>query len=287
MGLRLRSGVYRLLACLLVMAFAAPHAFAADDSYPQRPIRIIVPFPGGAGPDQVARLLGKHLQEAFNQTVIIENRAGALGSIGATEVAHATPDGYTLLMGTNTTHASNLATLKSPGHDPVKDFVPIIRTTTTAMVLLGKPSFPAKDLPEFLDYTRSHRNMSGGYGSGASQIAVAQLQSRGDVSLVAASYRGVPLAMNDVMAGVIDLTFGDFSVAIPQMKGGTLRGIGVTSPKRNELLPDLPALAEAMPGFEASIWYGLLAPANTPEPIIRKLHDESEKFLNLPETKTH
>jgi tripartite-type tricarboxylate transporter receptor subunit TctC len=282
MGLR-----SRVLACLFLVAFAVPHAFAADDDYPRRPIRIIVPFPGGAGPDQVARLLGKHLQEAFNETVIIENRAGALGSIGAAEVAHATPDGYTLLMGTNTTHASNVATLKSPGYDPVKDFAPIIRTTTTAMVLLVKPSFPAKDLPEFLEYTRSHKNMTGGYGSGASQISVAQLQSRGGVSLVAASYRGVPLAMNDVMAGVIDLTFGDFSVAIPQMKGGTLRGIGVTSPKRNELLPDLPALAEAMPGFESTIWYGLFAPAKTPDTIVNKIYVESEKFLNMPETRKH
>jgi tripartite-type tricarboxylate transporter receptor subunit TctC len=282
MGLR-----SRFLACLFLLAFAAPHAFAADDDYPRRPIKIIVPFPGGAGPDHVARLLGKHLQEAFGQTVIIENHAGALGSIGAAEVAHAAPDGYTLLMGTNTTQASNAATLKSPGYDPDKDFAPIIRTTTTAMVLLVKPNFPAKDLPQFLEYTRTHRNMTGGYGSGASQISVAQLQSRGGVSLVAASYRGVPLAMNDVMAGVIDLTFGDFSVAIPQMNGGTLRGIGVTSPKRNELLPDLPALAEAMPGFESTIWYGLLAPAKTPDTIVNKIYAESERFLNMPETKKH
>jgi len=169
----------------------------------------------------------------------------------------------------------------------VKDFSPIIRTTTTAMVLLVKPGFPAKNLPEFLEYTRTHRNMTGGYGSGASQISVAQLQSRGGVSLVAASYRGVPLAMNDVMAGVIDLTFGDFSVAIPQMKGGTLRGIGVTSPKRNELLPDLPALAEAMPGFESTIWYGLFAPAKTPDAVVNKIYAESETFLNLPETRKH
>ena len=258
---------------------------AADDIYPARQIKIIVPFPGGAGPDQVARLVGKHLQDAFGQPVVIENRAGALGSIGAAEVAHAPPDGYTLLMGTNTTQASNVATLKNPGYDPTKDFAPIIRTTTTAMVLLVKPDFPAKDLTQFLDYTRAHKNLTGGYGSGASQISVAQLQSRGGISLVAASYRGVPLAMTDVMAGVIDLTFGDFSVAIPQMQGGTLRGIGVTSPKRNELLPDLPALAEAMPGFESTIWYGLLAPAGTPEAIVRKVHDEAEKFLNMPATK--
>jgi tripartite-type tricarboxylate transporter receptor subunit TctC len=105
------------------------------------------------------------------------------------------------------------------------------------------------------------------------------------MSVISASYRGVPQAVTDVIAGVIDLAFADFSVAIPQMQGGTLRGIGVTSPKRNELLPDLPALAEAMPGFEATIWYGLLAPAGTPEPIVSKLHAESEKFLMMPATR--
>jgi tripartite-type tricarboxylate transporter receptor subunit TctC len=282
MTMRLRSMV---LACIWAAAFAAPQPGRADDDYPKRQIKIIVPFPGGAGPDNVARLLGRHLQDAFGQPVVIENRTGALGSIGAQEVAHAAPDGYTLLMGTNTTNASNMATLKNPGYDAARDFAPIIRTTTTAMVLLVKPDFPAKDLPQFLDYTRSHEQLTGGYGSGASQISVAQLQSRGGVSLVAASYRGVPQAMTDVIAGVIDLTFGDFSVAIPQMQGGMLRGIGVTSPARNELLPDLPALAEAMPGFESTIWYGLLAPANTPEPIVRKLHDESEKFLTRPDTR--
>jgi len=216
--------------------------------------------------------------------VVIENRAGALGSIGAAEVAHSAPDGYTLLMGTNTTQASNVATLKNLPYDPAKDFSPIIRTTTTAMVLLVKPDFPAKDLPDFLQYAHGH-NLTAGYGSGASQISVAQLQSRGRLSLVAASYRGVPQAMTDVIAGVIDLTFGDFSVSIPQMQGGTLRGIGVTSPTRNELLPDLPALSEAMPGFGATIWYGLLAPANTPAAIVNKLYAESEKFLSLPATK--
>ena len=271
-----------LFAC--VIGLTAPQAFAGDEDYPKRQIKIIVPFPGGAGPDQVARLLGKHLQDAFGQPVVIENRAGALGSIGAAEVAHSAPDGYTLLMGTNTTQASNVATLKNLAYDPARDFSPIIRTTTTAMVLLVKPDFPAKDLAGFLQYARN-RNLTAGYGSGASQISVAQLQSRGGLSLVAASYRGVPQAMTDVIAGVIDLTFGDFSVSIPQMQGGTLRGIGVTSPTRNELLPDLPALSEAMPGFGATIWYGLLAPANTPEPIVNKLYQESEKFLSLPATR--
>jgi tripartite-type tricarboxylate transporter receptor subunit TctC len=215
----LRTAVIGMLVSVLGIGFG----LAGD--YPERPIRIVVPFPAGAGPDQVARLVGQHLQDALGQTVLVENRAGALGSLGAQQVAHSSPDGYTLLMGTNTTHASNVATLKDLPYDPVKDFSPIIRTTTTAMVLMVKPDFPARDLPQFLDYARAHPNLTAGYGSGASQLSIAQLQSRGGVSLVAASYRGVPQAMTDVMAGVLDLTFGDFSVAIPQMQGGTLRGL--------------------------------------------------------------
>ena len=152
-------------------------------------------------------------------------------------------------MGTNTTQASNVAMLKNLPYDPAKDFAPIIRTVTTAMVLLVKPDFPAKDLPQFMEYAKTHPNMTAGYGSGASQISNAQLQSRGGMSIISASYRGVPLAVTDVIAGVIDLAFADFSVAIPQMQGGTLRGIGVTSPKRNELTPDLPAARRGHAGL--------------------------------------
>jgi tripartite-type tricarboxylate transporter receptor subunit TctC len=272
-------------ALLAILLIGAGGPASAADGYPQRQVKIIVPFPAGAGPDNVARLVGQHLQEAWGQTVLIENRAGALGSIGAQEVARSAPDGYTLIMGTNTTHASNVSMLANLTYDPVKDFAPIIRTTTTAMVLLVNPDFAAKDLPQFLDYAKKHPNLTAGYGSGASQISIAQLQSRGGLSLVAVSYRGVPLAMNDVIAGVVDLTFGDFSVAIPQMQGGTLRGIGVTSATRNELTPSLPALAEAMPGFNATIWYGMFAPAGTPADVVNKIHADIEKFLLLPATK--
>jgi tripartite-type tricarboxylate transporter receptor subunit TctC len=280
--MKLRLGLF---AGLLLFGLAVPHANAAEDDYPKRQIKIIVPFPAGAGPDQVARMLGQHLQDALAQNVVIENRTGALGSIGAAEVARSAGDGYTLLMGTNTTQAANVAMLKNLPYDPARDFAPVIRTTTTAMVLVVKPDFPAQNLAQFMDYARGHPNMTAGYGSGASQISIGQLQSRGGLTVIAASYRGVPQAVTDVLAGVIDLAFADFSLAIPQMQGGTLRGIGVTSPKRNELTPGLPALAEAMPGFEATIWYGLLAPAGTPEPVVNKLYKESEKFLSMPATR--
>src|ERR1700704_4088858 len=194
--MKLRSG---LLAGLVLLGFAVPQAVAAADDYPKRQIKIIVPFPAGAGPDQVARLLGQHLQDAFGQTVVIENRAGALGSLGAQEVARSAPDGYTLVMGTNTTHAGNVAMLKNLSYDPVKDFAPIIRTITTAMVLLVKPDFPAKNLAQFMEYARAHPNMTAGYGSGASQISIGQLRSRGGMSVTAASYRGVPQALPDLI----------------------------------------------------------------------------------------
>src|SRR4030081_2534767 len=280
--MKLRSG---LLAGFVLLGLAAPQAVVAADDYPKRQIKIIVPFPAGAGPDQVARMLGQHLQDALGQTVVIENRSGALGSSGAQEVPRSQPDGYTLLMGTNTTQASNVAMLKNLPYDPAKDFAPIIRTITTAMVLLVKPDFPARDLRQFMEYAKTHPNMTAGYGSGASQISNAQLQSRGGMSIISASYRGVPLAVTDVIAGVIDLAFADFSVAIPQMQGGTLRGIGVTSPKRNELTPDLPALAEAMPGFEATIWYGLLAPAGGRKPVVRTIYAAPLNCLAPPATR--
>ena len=274
-----------LFAGFVLSGLATPQPVAAADEYPTRQIKIIVPFPAGAGPDQVARLLGQQLQDAFGQTVVIENRAGALGSLGAQEVARSAPDGYTLLMGTNTTHAGNVAMLKNLTYDPVKDFAPIIRTITTAMVLLVKPDFPARNLTQFMEYAKTHPNMTAGYGSGASQISIAQLQARGGMSVIAASYRGVPQAVTDVIGGVIDLAFADFSLAIPQMQGGTLRGLGVTSAMRNELTTGLPALAEAMPGFNATIWYGLFAPAGTPADVVNKIHAECEKFLTMPSTR--
>jgi len=271
---------------LAAFGFALASGAAAAQDYPVRPIRIIVPFPAGAGPDQVARMIAQHLRGALGQTVIVENRAGALGSIGAAEVARSAPDGYTLLMATNTTHAANVAMIRDLPYDPAKDFTPIMRLVTTAMVLIVKPDFPAKDISEFLTYARAHNGaLTAGYGSGAAQISIAQLKSRGDIRTVTASYRGVPEALSDVMAGTIDLSFADLSLAVPQIRGGTLRGLGVTARQRSDLLSDLPALAESMPGFEAVIWYGLVAPANTPPAIVERLYKATDAFMDMPATR--
>ena len=253
---------------------------------PSGQIKIIVPFPGGAGPDHVARLLGKHLQEAFGQPVMIENRAGALGSIGAQEVAHAAPDGYTLLMGTNTTHASNVATLKNPGYDPVKDFAPIIRTTTTAMVLLVKPNFPAKDLPQFLDYTRSHKQHDrrlwlrrlADFG-GATAVARRRIAGRGLLSRRAAGH--------DRRDGRRDRPhLRRFLRRDPADAGRhAARHRRHVADSATSCCRTFPRSPKRCPASKSTIWYGLLAPANTPEPIVNKLYDESEKFLTLPDTR--
>ena len=271
------------LACALGLALVVTTAPAQAQSqpWPQKTVRFIIPLPPGSGTDLSGRLIAEHLTQRWGQPVVIENRQGADG-IPAVTAFLADRDNHTLLFSFAGLITINPLLHESLPYDPARDFAPIIRTITTAMVLLVKPDFPAKDLEQFMEYAKTHPNMTAGYGSGASQISNAQLQSRGGMTITSASYRGVPLAVTDVISGVIDLAFADFSVAIPQMQGGTLRGIGVTSPKRNELTPDLPALAEAMPGFEATIWYGLLAPANTPEPVVNRLYTTIQKIMSTP-----
>jgi tripartite-type tricarboxylate transporter receptor subunit TctC len=278
----------RLPSCILAAALLVVSAGAADaQDYPIRPIRIVVPFPAGAGPDQVARMIAQHLRDTLGQPVVIENRTGALGSIGAQEVARSAPDGYTLLMATNTTHAANVAMIRRLSYDPVTDFTPVGRVITTAMVLLVKPDFPARTVQEFIAYGRSRNGeLTAGYGSGAAQMSIAQLRSFGEVRTVAVSYRGVPQAAGDVISGNLSLSFADYAIALAQIQGGLLRGIGVTAATRTELMPDLPPLAEAMPGFDVTIWYGLVAPAGTPGSVVSRLAGATQTWLAMPETRS-
>ena len=275
--------VRRLLPLVLAAGMLARPAAAQE--YPTRPIRLVVPFPAGAGPDQVARMVAQHLRDGFGQPVVVENRTGALGSIGAQEVARSAPDGHTLLMATNTTHAANVAMIRRLPYDPVADFAPVGRAITTAMVLLVKPEFPARTVQEFVAYARG-RDLTAGYGSGAAQMSIAQLRAFGGIATVPVSYRGVPQAAADVMAGVLSLSFADYAIALAQIQGGTLRGLGVTATARTELMPDLPPLAEAMPGFDVTIWYGLVAPAGTPAPIVARLAEATGAWLALPATRS-
>jgi len=255
-------------------------------NYPNHAVRLIVPFPAGSATDQVARLTGAELQAALGQPVVVENKAGAQGAIAAAEVAKAAGDGYTLMMTTNTPQAANVSLFKKLNYDPVKDFSPVARVGTTSFMLMVRPDFPAKDLKNFISHVRSNQGkFSAGYGSAGSQVSLALLKSLGKLDVVEVPYKGIPQAVTDTLGGSLAFTFVDLSNALPQVKGGKLRGLGVTSKSRTSLAPDVPALAEALPGYELIAWFALMAPAKTPAEIVKRLHDATVKGIAKPDVK--
>ena len=255
-------------------------------SYPSRPVKLIVPFPAGSATDQVARVVGAELQQALRQPFVVENKAGAQGAIAAAEVAKAAPDGYTLMLTTNTPQAANVSLFKKLNYDPVKDFTPITRYGTTSFMLMVRPDFPAKDLKSFIAHARSRPGkLSGGYGSSGSQVSLAMLKQLGKLDIVEVPYKGIPQSVTDTMGGSLQLTFVDMANALAQAKGGKLRGLAVTNGKRSSLAPDLPAIAEELPGYEIIAWFALVAPAKLPEAIVQRLHEINMKALAKPEVK--
>ena len=264
----------RIGAVIAVCALAfASVAFA---QYPAKPVKLIVPFPAGSATDQVARLIGQQLQAGLNQPFIVENRPGAQGSIAAAEVARAAPDGYTILVTTNTPQAANVSLFKKLNYDPVKDFVPVVRMGTTSFVLMTKPDFPARNLKEFIAHVKSQPGkLSEGYGSAGSQVSGSMLKSMAKLDFVEAPYKGIPQAVTDILGGSLAFTFVDLGNALGQLKGGKLKGLGVTSDKRSAVVPDIPAIAETLPGYELIAWFALMAPANTPRDVVAKLQDVS------------
>jgi len=268
---------------LLLCAFAV-HAHA--QTYPTRPVKLVVPFPAGSATDQVARLAGSQLQEALGQPFVVENKPGAQGGIAAAEVAKAAPDGYTLMVTTNTPQAANVSLFKKLNYDPVKDFTPIIRYGTTSFMLMVRPDLPAKDLKAFIAHARSQPGkLSAGYGSAGSQVSVAMLKALGKLDIVEVPYKGIPQTITDTMGGSLQMIFVDMANALAQQKGGKLRGLGVTSAKRSSLAADMPAIAEELPGYEIIAWFALVAPAKLPEPIVQRLHEANMKALSRPDIK--
>jgi tripartite-type tricarboxylate transporter receptor subunit TctC len=269
--------------CIIV----ALAAFSVQgQTYPSKPVKLIVPFPAGSATDQVARVVGAELQQALRQPFVVENKAGAQGAIAAAEVAKAAPDGYTLLLTTNTPQAANVSLFKKLNYDPVKDFTPITRYGTTSFILMVRPDFPAKDLKSFIAHARSRPGkLSGGYGSAGSQVSLAMLKQLGKLDIVEVPYKGIPQTVTDTMGGSLQLTFVDMANALAQAKGGKLRGLAVTNGKRSSLAPDLPAIAEELPGYEIIAWFALVAPAKLPEAIVQRLHEINLKALAKPEVK--
>jgi tripartite-type tricarboxylate transporter receptor subunit TctC len=271
-------------AASLLLAVAA--FSAAAQSWPDKPVHLVVPFPAGSATDAAARIVGQQLQTALGQAFVIDNKPGAGGNIGAGEVAHAAPDGYTLLFASNSALASNVALLKTMPYDPLKDLTPVAGVGQTVLVLMARPDFPAKDVKSFVAHVRSQPGkLSAGYGSSSSQISISMLNKMAGLDTLSVPYKGIPLAVNDVVGGQTHYTFVDLGNAIAQAKGGKLVALGVTSEKRNPLVPDWPAIAEAVPGYDITAWFGIAGPANVPKAVVNKLNAATTKVLASAETK--
>jgi tripartite-type tricarboxylate transporter receptor subunit TctC len=269
---------------LLLVAALLFGSQASAQSYPSRAVKMVVPFPAGSATDQIARVVGQQLQESLGQPFVVENKPGAQGAIAATEVARAAPDGYTLMVGTNTPLAANPSLFKKLNYDPAKDFAPIARLGTISFMIMVRPDFPAKTFKEFLAHAKANPGkLSAGYGSAGSQVSQAMLRSMGRIDFIDVPYKGLPQAITDVLGGQVSFTFADLANALAQIKGGKLRGIAVTSQKRSALAPDIPAVAEELPGYELIAWFALVAPAGTPAPVVSRLHDVTVKALAKPE----
>ncbi|WP_426613940.1 Bug family tripartite tricarboxylate transporter substrate binding protein [Bradyrhizobium sp. McL0616] len=273
-----------LAACAAVLF----SGFAVAQDYPSRPVKIIVPFPAGGSNDIIARIVAQKLAERSGQTFIVENRGGAGGNIGAEAVASAEPDGYTLLLTAPPPLTINASLYKKLPFDPAKAFAPVALVASVPIVLVVNPSLPAKNVSELIALAKAKPGTlnfgSSGIGS-TNHLAGELLKSMAGVDIVHVPYRGAAPAMNDLLAGQIPFMFDNMPAVLPQAQGKAINAIAVAGAKRADALPDVPTVAETIPGFEASSWFGLVAPAKTPAPVLAKLSSELEIILKMPEVK--
>ena len=265
---------------------AAPAA--AQDAYPNRPVRWVVPFPAGGPTDTLSRVLAAKLGEQWGQSVVVENKGGASGAIGADFVAKAAPDGYTIMLGTQSTHASNMIFFPNLPYDPLKDFQPLSLIGTACMALVVPPSVPANTPQELVAWIRKQ---DGGvnYASaapGSSQHVAAELMvRRAGLKATHVPYRGSAAAMPDLMSGRVSFMFDNLPSALPQGRAGKVKVLAQTCATRSPSAPDLPTMEESgFPDFAIEGWYGIFAPARTPRPIVDKLSADINKALKQPDS---
>ena len=270
--------VVRALALVLALVPAALFA----QSYPAKPVKIVVPFPAGGATDVVARLLAQKLSDTWGQSVIVENRAGAGGNIGADAVAHSPADGYTLLMTSGSIVTANPYMYKSLTYDPVKDLVPITNVATGPQVIAVGANVPAKDLREFIAYAKANPKKvnfgSAGVGT-QTHLAAENFAHSAGIDMTHVPYKGESLALTDLMGGSIQLVTPNLGAAVSLIQQGKVRALAVTSAQRSPQLPDVPAASEVIPGFENAGWFGLMAPTGTPREVIDRVQRDSAKIL--------
>jgi tripartite-type tricarboxylate transporter receptor subunit TctC len=270
---------------MLVLLAANPPASAAD-TYPSRPVRFIVTFGTGSGADIVARLLGQKLSERFGQQVIVDNRAGAGGNIGSELLAKAEPDGHTIGM-CATALVLGPSLYRDLPYDPAKDFAPVTLAVTLPFLLALHPGVPAQNVKELIQVAKAKpgalRYASIGAGT-MQQIAAELFKSMAKVDILHVPYKGTGQYVTDLLGGRVSMMFTGMPAVLPHVNAGKLRALAVTTARRSAALPDVPTIAEAaLPGYEASVWFGVLAPARTPQPIVRTLNAELVRILRTPE----
>ena len=284
----------RLLRAMALAIGVAGCAIAANvggqtPDYPTKPIRLVVPFPPGGATDLIARAVAQKLGETWGQSVVVDNRPGAGGNIGTELVARSAPDGYTLEMGTVGTHAINASLYSKMPYDHVRDFVPVILVAGVPNVLEVNPALPVNSVQELIAYAKANPGKLNfaSSGSGTSIHLSGELfKVMAGVQMTHVPYKGSAPALQDLIGGQVQLMFDNLPPSLPQIKAGKLRALAVTSAGRAPALPDTPTVAEAgLPGFEASSWFGVLAPAGTPPEIVNKLNAEIAKWLASPGAK--
>jgi len=272
------------LAGLAVLSEGAPApALAAD--YPVRPIHLITPFPPGGGTDAVARIVGEKLASLLGQAVVIENKAGAGGSLGTELAARAAPDGYTLVLGSSATHAVNPSLYSKLGYDPIADFAPISPVASTPLLLMVNASVPAANVAELVALAKARGGKSeltyASAGTGSAQHLGGELfKSMTGAGILHVPYKGAGPAMVDLLAAHVDMAFDTMPSALPQVGSPKLKVLGISSPARNPALPDVPAIAESVPGYELVTWYGLFAPSGTPPAVVERLNAAVKEALD-------
>jgi len=278
-----------ILLFRVAFVFACIALQAAAQSFPAKPVHVIVPFPPGGAADLLTRALGKKLTEAWGQAVVPDNRPGAGGNIGAEAVAKSAPDGYALLMAAVTTHAVSMSLYSKLGYDLEKDLAPVSLVANVPHILVAHPSVPAKNLMEVIAYLKAQGGKvnfaSQGNGT-LSHLEFELMKSMGGFTANHIPYKGSAPAMTDLLAGTVTLLFDSIPSSLPQVRAGKLRGIAVASSRRSPVLPELPTLSEAgLPGFAADSWFGIMVPAGTPKDVIAKLNAEVIKALDSAEVK--
>jgi tripartite-type tricarboxylate transporter receptor subunit TctC len=253
--------------------FAAVGA-QAQDTYPSQNIRFVVPFAAGSATDTLSRLLANRMSTTSGRNVFVENIAGGNGIPASQNVVRAPPDGYTVLVATNTTHAGNQALLKKVPYDAVADFEPITKLGTITLALVANPSVPAKDVNELIAYAKANPGkLTFGAGSTSSRMSAELLKTMAGIDMLHVPYKSNPQAVTDLLGGQISIFFGDVSTALPPVRAGKLKGFAVSGLKRSPLAPDLPTIDESgLKGYELTAWFAAYAPAKTPKPVIDKLN---------------